>query len=325
MSRDFARVLRLLGLVSALAACSLMPAPSAVAVPSTESGASKESGFVDVPTGPVDIKVGKDGKSFWELRVTSSLGYVASWDRKKGLWESTDAALADVKKHSRCTNNAVLKYLNRFPTYSAYEADKGHKQGLERIEFTDPAVKKAYQACAAVSQVGSDQVSSAESGGKYTRVIRIPTTLIGSGTHRLFAARYDMDTRDTAHCPKKYWKATATEPAQMVSGNCNPHMTHEQTFTVVVPEPLSKAVLVGPIAESGRWLRQSKFSQLASFDVACVSDAPRSSVEILWRPVLYGVLVAVVMAFLLSLLLRIAQRGREEPAAPELLDGGETP
>lgn len=325
MSRDFARIRRLLGRVSGLAACTLMLLPSAVAAPSTGNGVGKDSGFVEVPTRPVDIKVGKDGKSFWELRVTSSLGYVASWDRKKGLWESTEAALADVKKYSSCTNNAVLKYLNRFPSYSAYEADKGHKQGLEGIEFTDPAVKKAYQACAAVSQVGSDQVSSEESGGKYTRVIRIPITLIGPGTHRLFAARYDMDTRDTAHCPKKYWKATATEPAQMVSGNCNPHMTHEQTFTVVVPEPLSKAVLVGPIAESGHWLQQSKFSQLASFDVAGVSDAPRSSGEILWRPVLYGVIAAVVMALLLSLLLRVTQPGRERPAEPEQVDGGETP
>jgi|GEM_PF-6605197 len=283
------------GLLAALA-------PAAVAVPG-EQGAAVE--VVEPGPAPVALKAGPGGKSFWELTVKGGGAYIASWERSTGVWSTPEEAGAALTGMYDCRNKAVMKFVDQFPTYQAFNASPGVKDEAGKMSFVDPATVKAMEKCLTDSSISSDQVKYVKekaTSGKTPRsvVIQIPAALTGPGTHELFIAKYALLASGNPACPRKTWAPGPDSMGGAIGGMCNPSLQDIKKFTVTIPREASATVLGGPVAAAGTWFEPSAYSNARPLDVGATAGTVGATVAGLWPAAVPALVLGVGLALLLA-------------------------
>jgi hypothetical protein len=206
------------------------------------------------------------GRWFWRITISDTTPYVASWEKRGGVFASPDEAISAVTENGTCRAQVVRAYFASFPSRAAFDAEVGTtKAGV--WQSADLERKIATECNAASPWTDNATPGFRDSSGNW--VVEVPYSLIGEGSHALFLVGVDYagsynQPACSYHWPDKSWAGY----------DCIPTIGQVQNFTVVVPPPPSKQpVLQGPVVDPGSFFAQTVFSGLKPLDLKAIAAA----------------------------------------------------
>lgn len=174
---------------------------------------------------------------YWQVRLRGVDGYVASWERTRGLWAGPDQARLAITAETHCEREVIGDYADRYVSERSFEKAVAWDHATGRI--TDRKLSADLDACDdAVGWDWSRTPSTRASDG--TQTVRIPLSVVGPGRHALFVA------------PESDFRPLFThewDDGSSASWHVEEHVIGAPvTFTVDVPRPPD---LVVPRAAAG--------------------------------------------------------------------------
>lgn len=262
------RVRRVAGAAALGAALLTVNAPAAMAADDTGPRFAEDS-----TTRPVVLQLDEDGSWFWELELVDlPTVFIATWERKGGLWDSPEAASAEAVGAGVCRTDLYEGFLDDFTTHAEFSASPRVNHTSDTTWMpNDEQFSAQWTECAGEwDWSGVTSETDDESG---TTRVHVPYDLIGSGTHDLFVVPLEAnESRVRKDFPDGGWagaRPTEYTPLDVVRA------------TVVVP-PLpalgtDEHHLLGVPVEEGTWFEPSVFGTVVPLPwggAAEVAEAP---------------------------------------------------
>lgn len=136
------------------------------------------------------------------MTVEADGAYVATWERDEAIWDSPEQALDAINAVRECQSEYRLGFLGQFATHAEFEAHPSVRTGSsERYDYAWWFAQGSAES-AALAECGESGWSTVQvhiEADDSRSKIRIPLSLIGSGTHRIFFASLEYPDFPSPH------------------------------------------------------------------------------------------------------------------------------
>lgn len=209
----------------------------------------------------------EDGSQYWEVQIHGSGSYIASWEKKSGVWSDSNIMFSEALSTRECYTQIFGSYINRFGSQAEFRAapttviltDDGNNQTWE-IQ-NDPEVDAARAACKEASQWDYDHVQKSQNPDTGVTTVQIPLDQMGPGFHQLLLQNlsYPPEARGNPQCINREWG-----DGSWTGGGCLFEMGELYKIGVNVQYPMADngTVLAGPKVSPKSWVDQSVYSNL---------------------------------------------------------------
>ncbi len=195
-----------------------------------------ELGFADENYNGFREVHGSGDDAYWSIRIRSSGGYVATWERDEGVWNSPQEALKQINEGLACSYAVTERLLDsvsstdeysRLPQVIRYENDDG---GFSVALAEDSAEYAEKKKCTEGRSWDWSATPSEETDEAGVGEVRVPVSVVGPGVHRMFLQQVeDGDLVKHEYADGSWISYTPTRVA----------VGDPVWVTVAIPEPLS--------------------------------------------------------------------------------------